>query len=194
MKTDSTPAVPTDVMGLARDAKDQFERGNYRDAEKIYDKALAKAPNNLYLLSNKAVVLFHGPSSNAAPAEARRGQRPAPDLGPAPEILAPVPNTLPGLLGKPLKWKSTDILVAPQNDATHFLYSVKDPAIFARVVEAIGDARTPVFYLEIPPFLFGTVIAGLAGAGVTRDARYVVEKPFGHDLASARALNRELHA
>jgi len=58
-----------------------------------------------------------------------RGRRTV-DLGPAPEIHAPVPNTLPGLLGKPLKWKSTGILVAPQNDATHYLYSVKDPTIF----------------------------------------------------------------
>ncbi len=69
--------------------------------------------------------------SNAAPAGARRGgRRGAPDLGPLPEIHAPVPNTLPGLLGKPLKWKSTGVLVAPANDATHFLYSVKDPTIF----------------------------------------------------------------
>src|SRR6187549_2734332 len=68
--------------------------------------------------------------SNAAPADAGRGRRPNPDLGPLPEIHAPVPNTLPGLLGKPLKWKSTGVLVSPQNDPTHFLYSVKDPAIF----------------------------------------------------------------
>jgi hypothetical protein len=72
-----------------------------------------------------------GAASNAAPAGARRGgQRGAPDLGPVPEIHAPVPNTLPGLLGKPIKWVSTGILVAPQNDATHFLYSIKDPTIF----------------------------------------------------------------
>jgi hypothetical protein len=71
-----------------------------------------------------------GASSNAAPAGARRGPRPAPNLGPVPEVHAPVPNTLPGLLGKPLKWKSTDVLVAPQNDATHFLYSIKDPTVF----------------------------------------------------------------
>jgi hypothetical protein len=70
--------------------------------------------------------------SNAAPAaEARRGgQRTGPDLGPLPEIRAPFPNTLPSLLGKPLKWKSTGVLVAPQNDPTHFLYSVKDPTVF----------------------------------------------------------------
>ena len=72
-----------------------------------------------------------GASSNAAPAGARRGgRRGGPDLGSVPEIHAAVPNTLPGLLGKPIKWKSTGILVAPQNDATHFLYSIKDPTIF----------------------------------------------------------------
>jgi hypothetical protein len=51
------------------------------------------------------------------------------NLGPAPEIHAAIPNTLPGLLGKPLKWVSTGPLVSPQNDATHFLFSIKDPTI-----------------------------------------------------------------
>jgi glucose-6-phosphate 1-dehydrogenase len=69
-----------------------------------------------------------------------------------------------------------------------------DPATFERVGAAISQAATPVFYLEIPPFLFGTVIKGLAEAGLTKGARVVVEKPFGHDLASARALNDEVHA
>jgi glucose-6-phosphate 1-dehydrogenase len=69
-----------------------------------------------------------------------------------------------------------------------------DPATFERVGAAMGQATTPVFYLEIPPFLFGTVIKGLAEAGLTKGARVVVEKPFGHDLASARALNEEVHA
>ena len=61
------------------------------------------------------------------------------------------------------------------------------------MADAIGGASTPVFYLEIPPFLFGTVVKGLADAGLTESARVVVEKPFGHDLASARALADELH-
>jgi glucose-6-phosphate 1-dehydrogenase len=68
-----------------------------------------------------------------------------------------------------------------------------DPATFQRVGDAIAQATTPVFYLEIPPFLFGRVIKGLADAGLTRGARVVVEKPFGHDLASARALADEIH-
>jgi glucose-6-phosphate 1-dehydrogenase len=69
-----------------------------------------------------------------------------------------------------------------------------DAATYGRVADALGDARLPVFYLEIPPFLFGRVVTGLADAGLTPSARVVVEKPFGHDLASARALAAELHA
>jgi glucose-6-phosphate 1-dehydrogenase len=68
-----------------------------------------------------------------------------------------------------------------------------DPATFERVGAAIGQAKSPVFYLEIPPFLFGRVIKGLADAGLTSNARVVVEKPFGHDRASAQALNDEVH-
>jgi glucose-6-phosphate 1-dehydrogenase len=68
-----------------------------------------------------------------------------------------------------------------------------EAATYQRVAAAIKDARSPVFYLEIPPFLFGTVIKGLAEARLTENARVVVEKPFGHDLASARELNDEVH-
>lgn len=51
----------------------------------------------------------------------------------------------------------------------------------------------PLFYLEIPPFLFGRVVTGLGQAGLTAHATVMIEKPFGHDLESARALNEELH-
>ena len=68
-----------------------------------------------------------------------------------------------------------------------------DAATYARVGEAIKGANNPVFYLEIPPFLFGTVVKGLAEAGLTEGARVVVEKPFGHDRTSAHALAEELH-
>jgi glucose-6-phosphate 1-dehydrogenase len=68
-----------------------------------------------------------------------------------------------------------------------------DADTYERVRAAIGDASTPVFYLEIPPFLFGTVVKGLSDAGLTDGARIVVEKPFGHDTASAAALNAEMH-
>lgn len=66
------------------------------------------------------------------------------------------------------------------------------PETYQRVATAIDGRRSPVFYLEIPPSLFGRVVDGLAGAGLTANARVVVEKPFGHDLASARALNDQL--
>jgi glucose-6-phosphate 1-dehydrogenase len=68
-----------------------------------------------------------------------------------------------------------------------------DAATYQRVKAAMGDARSPVFYLEIPPFLFGGTIKGLHDAGLTGHARVVVEKPFGHDLASARELAAEIH-
>ncbi len=69
-----------------------------------------------------------------------------------------------------------------------------DQQIYARVADALGDARNPVFYLEIPPSLFATVVKGLAGAGLVGGGRrVVVEKPFGHDLESARALASDLH-
>jgi glucose-6-phosphate 1-dehydrogenase len=68
-----------------------------------------------------------------------------------------------------------------------------DPITYQRVAAAIENARRPVFYLETPPSLFGRVVSGLAESGLTKNARVVVEKPFGHDLASARALAAELH-
>jgi glucose-6-phosphate 1-dehydrogenase len=68
-----------------------------------------------------------------------------------------------------------------------------DAATYAAVATAIKGASMPVFYLEIPPFLFGKVIGNLSEAGLTKTGRVVVEKPFGHDLASARALADELH-
>ena len=69
-----------------------------------------------------------------------------------------------------------------------------DAATYSRVAEAMGPAHSPVFYLEIPPVLFGMVIKGLAEAGLTDAARVVVEKPFGHDVQSAAELNAQVHA
>jgi glucose-6-phosphate 1-dehydrogenase len=65
-----------------------------------------------------------------------------------------------------------------------------DPATFTELKAALGGAARPAFYLAIPPSLFETVIEGLARAGLADDARVIVEKPFGRDLASARELNR----
>jgi len=68
-----------------------------------------------------------------------------------------------------------------------------DAATYERVGGAIKGATLPAFYLEIPPFLFGRVVQGLSEAGLTKNARVIVEKPFGHDLQSARELADELH-
>ena len=65
-----------------------------------------------------------------------------------------------------------------------------DGKTFAAIKEALGKSRRPAHYLAIPPSLFETVIRNLGAAGLAENARVVVEKPFGRDLASARALNR----
>jgi glucose-6-phosphate 1-dehydrogenase len=68
-----------------------------------------------------------------------------------------------------------------------------DDVTYERVGKAMKGAKTPVFYLEVPPPLFAIVIGGLAMVGLTENARVVVEKPFGHDLRSARELAAEIH-
>ncbi len=68
-----------------------------------------------------------------------------------------------------------------------------DPATFEKLREELGTARRPAHYLAIPPVLFGTVVEGLGASGCANDARVIVEKPFGHDLLSAKLLNRTLH-
>jgi glucose-6-phosphate 1-dehydrogenase len=65
-----------------------------------------------------------------------------------------------------------------------------DMATFTALKQALGKAKRPAYYLAIPPVLFGTVIKSLGAAGLADQARVIVEKPFGRDLASARALNK----
>jgi glucose-6-phosphate 1-dehydrogenase len=65
-----------------------------------------------------------------------------------------------------------------------------DSSTFEAIKGALGSARRPAHYLAIPPSLFETVIKGLGSSGLAENARVIVEKPFGRDLASARALNR----
>ena len=67
-----------------------------------------------------------------------------------------------------------------------------DPATYARLRQALGGAQHPMHYLAIPPSLFATVVEGLQKGGCTENAGVIVEKPFGHDLASAQALNQVL--
>ena len=69
----------------------------------------------------------------------------------------------------------------------------RDDATFARLKQTLGGARRPLHYLAIPPSLFGEVVGRLHDASCTEGARVVVEKPFGRDQSSARALNRTLH-
>lgn len=65
-----------------------------------------------------------------------------------------------------------------------------EPSTFNALKQALGDARHLAHYLAIPPALFATVIKELGAAGLADQARVIVEKPFGRDLASARELNR----
>lgn len=70
----------------------------------------------------------------------------------------------------------------------------KAAATFETLAQRLKDYASPLFYLEIPPSLFAPVVAGLGRVGLAQRAHVVIEKPFGHDLASARALNGDLHA
>jgi glucose-6-phosphate 1-dehydrogenase len=68
-----------------------------------------------------------------------------------------------------------------------------DPATFQALRKELDGAQHPAHYLAIPPLLFGTVVEQLAKSGCAENARVIVEKPFGDDLASAQELNRILH-
>src|SRR3954470_6808 len=68
-----------------------------------------------------------------------------------------------------------------------------DPATYAAMSREMGDGKQALYYLEVPPFLFGRIAQGISEAGRAEGARVMVEKPFGHDLASARELNDTVH-
>ncbi|HEX2467556.1 MAG TPA: glucose-6-phosphate dehydrogenase [Solirubrobacterales bacterium] len=67
-----------------------------------------------------------------------------------------------------------------------------DDATYERLAQKLSGKRRPLFYLAIPPSLFADIVRRLHAAGLTDGARVALEKPFGHDLASARELNRQL--
>src|ERR1700677_190077 len=69
-----------------------------------------------------------------------------------------------------------------------------DPATYAAMSDAIGQGKRALFYLEVPPALFGRIAEGISAAGRAAGNRVMVEKPFGDDLASAQALNATMHA
>jgi glucose-6-phosphate 1-dehydrogenase len=68
-----------------------------------------------------------------------------------------------------------------------------DPETYSKLRKELGLARRPIHYLAIPPSMFGSVVQGLANSGCAKDARVIVEKPFGRDLATAQALDATLH-
>jgi glucose-6-phosphate 1-dehydrogenase len=68
-----------------------------------------------------------------------------------------------------------------------------DAKTYAAMSAEIPPDGKVLFYLEVPPFLFGRIAKGIAGVGRTKNARIMVEKPFGHDLASAKELNDTMH-
>ncbi len=70
----------------------------------------------------------------------------------------------------------------------------QDPATYKALLKAMGGAQHPTHYLAIPPSLFATVIKELGSSECARNGRVIVEKPFGHDLPSAQALNVTLHS
>src|SRR5215472_6531587 len=69
-----------------------------------------------------------------------------------------------------------------------------DAATFSELRRLLADAQRPAHYLAIPPSLFSVVSEGLQRSGCATGARIIVEKPFGHDLASAKSLNATLHS
>ena len=69
-----------------------------------------------------------------------------------------------------------------------------DPNTFVELFKQLDGAKNPAHYLAIPPVLFETVVERLGSSGCAKNARVIVEKPFGHDLASAQELNRVLHS
>jgi glucose-6-phosphate 1-dehydrogenase len=77
---------------------------------------------------------------------------------------------------------------------TYLAGDVADRTLYERIRDELQDAKAPVFYVAIPPSEFATVAEGLASAGLVRNARLIVEKPFGTDLNSARELNEKLTA
>jgi glucose-6-phosphate 1-dehydrogenase len=95
-------------------------------------------------------------------------------------------------IGKTVGSPDEDVFERLAKRLTYIQGDYSEAETFKRVGEALGSAKRPVFYLEIPPALFATVVQGLGKAGLTENAHVVIEKPFGHDLESARKLNDEL--
>ncbi|MEQ7129121.1 glucose-6-phosphate dehydrogenase [Actinopolymorpha sp. B11F2] len=70
---------------------------------------------------------------------------------------------------------------------------LNDDATYQEIADRLGSRQRTLFYLEVPPQLFGRIANGIASVGRDRDARVMVEKPFGTDLPSAQELNATMH-
>ena len=92
--------------------------------------------------------------------------------------------------GETVQKKAFDRLAARM---TYCRGEFADSGLYKRLADRLSGRERPLFYLEIPPKLFATVVAGLGRAGLTKGATFLIEKPFGHDLATARQLNADLH-
>ena len=92
-------------------------------------------------------------------------------------------------------WKSTADSIRRRSTSCAALLryvdgDYNDRATFDALRKELGSAQRPAHYLAIPPVLFGPVVEQLQNSGCAKGARVIIEKPFGHDLESARALNR----
>jgi glucose-6-phosphate 1-dehydrogenase len=76
---------------------------------------------------------------------------------------------------------------------TYVQGDMSDPSTCDQLAAVLGASQHPLYYLALPPWLFAPVVRSLGKAGLLDDAVVAVEKPFGHDLASAKELERELH-
>lgn len=116
------------------------------------------------------------------------------------------------IIGVALDDWSEDYLVAAMRDAveahkaveekvfdrlarrlSHLQGDFADPGTYERPADGLRGSSRPLSYLEVPPTLFAPVVMALAQAGLSECGRVMIEKPFGHDLTSARALNDQLH-
>jgi glucose-6-phosphate 1-dehydrogenase len=87
----------------------------------------------------------------------------------------------------------TAVMAGLARRLTYLQGDFSDPATYTALTAHLTGTSRPLFYLEIPPALFGPVVTALAHADLLTQATVMIEKPFGHDLDSARALNDELH-
>src|SRR6266700_4630405 len=86
------------------------------------------------------------------------------------------------------------VLVRLLERLRYVLGDYADPATFKTLRAGLGQAEHPANYLAVPPSMFGKVVEGLGASGCAKGGRLIVEKPFGRDLGSARALHQAIHA